>query len=167
MSLHPHQLTIQKIVEMQDAPDNTHLYLLQQGLFYHAYNQSAVFFRGITGYKVRRMPWRGTYVEQLGIPCTVIEGTLHSLQRKHPESMIECMFYAPHLAIELPREVVKNIPYETIQPRAPRTPIPTHVQQAVCDAILSLDADTAPAEKLRHTMLRLQQMIRHKAQGKE
>ena len=167
MSLHPHQLTVQKIVEMQDAPDNTHLYLLQQGLFYHAYNQSAVFFRGITGYKVRRMPWRGTYVEQLGIPCTVIDGTLHRLQRMHPESLIECMFYAPHLAIELPREVVKNIPYVPLQPRAPCTPITPHVQQAVCDAILSLDANTASAEKLRHTVLRLQQMLRHKAQGRE
>lgn len=159
MSLHPHQLTIQQIVEMQDAPDNTHLFLLQQGLFYHAYNQSAVFFRGITGYKVRRMPWRGTYVEQLGIPCTVIDGTLHRLQRNHPEAMIECMFYEPHLAIELPREVVQNIPYDPLQHRAPRTPIPTHVQQAVCDAILSLNANTASAEKLRHTVLRLQQMI--------
>ena len=163
MSLHPHQLTIQKIVEMQDAPDNTHLYLLQQGLFYHAYNQSAVFFQGITGYKVRRMTWRGTYVEQLGIPCTVIDGTLYRLQRRHPEALIECMFYAPHLAIELPREVVQNIPYETLQHRALLTPIPTHVQQAVCDAILSLNANTASDEKLRHTVLRLQQMIRHKA----
>ena len=167
MSLHPHQLTIQQIVEMQDAPDNTHLFLLQQGLFYHAYNQSAVFFQEITGYKVRRMPWRGTYVEQLGIPCTVIDGTLHRLQRQHPEAIVEGMFYEPHLAIELPREVVKNIPYETLMLRAPRTPIPTHVQQAVCDVILSLDANTASAEKLRHTMLRLQQMIRHKAQGRE
>lgn len=163
MSRHPHQLTIQQIVEMQDAPDNTHLYLLQQGLFYHAYNQSAVFFQGITGYKVRRMPWRGTYVEQLGIPCTVIDRALYRLQRQHPEALIECMFYAPHLAIELPREVVKNIPYEPLQPRAPLTPIPTHVQQSVCNAILSLDANTASDEKLRHTVLRLQQMIRHKA----
>lgn len=163
MSRHQHQLTIQQIVEMQDASDNIHLYLLQQGLFYHAYNQSAVFFQGITGYKVRRMPWRGTYVEQLGIPCTVIDGTLHRLQRQHPETLIECMFYAPHLAIELPSEVVKNIPYAPLQNRAPRTPIPTHVQQAACDAILSLDANTASAGKLRHTVLRLQQMIRHKA----
>lgn len=163
MSRYPHQLTIQQIVEMQDAPDNTHLFLLQQGLFYHAFNQSAVFFQGITGYKVRRMPWRGIYVEQLGIPCTVIDGTLHRLQRQHPEALIECIFYAPHLAIELPREVVQNIPYETFKPNAPRTPIPPHVQQAVCNAILSLNANTASAEKLRHTMLRLQQMIRHKA----
>lgn len=163
MSLHPHQLTIQQIVEMQDAPDNTHLYLLQQGLFYHAYNQSAVLFQGITGYKVRRMPWRGAYVEQLGIPCTVIDGTLHRLQRKHPEAIVEGMFYSPHLAIELPREVVQNIPYNPLQPRALHDPIPTHVQQAVCDAILSLNANTASAEKLRHTVLRLQQMLRHKA----
>lgn len=165
MSRYPHQLTIQQIVEMQDAPDNTHLFLLQQGLFYHAYNQSAVFFQGITGYKVRRVPWRGTYVEQLGIPCTVIDRALHRLQRQNPEALIECMFYAPHLAIELPREVVKNIPYAPIQNRAPRTPIPTHVQQSVCDAILSLNANTASDEKLRHTMLRLQQMLRHKAKG--
>ena len=163
MARYPHQLTIRQIVEMQDVPDNTHLYLLQQGLFYHAYNQSAVFFQGFTGYKVRRMPWRGTYVEQLGIPCTVIDGTLHRLQRQPPEALIECMFYAPHLAIELPREVVQNIPYETIQPSDPRTSIPTHVQQAVCDAILSLNANTASDEKLRHTVPRLQQMIRHKA----
>lgn len=163
MSRYPHQLTIQQIVEMQDAPDNTHLYLLQQGLFYHAYNQSAVFFQEITGYKVRRMPWRGTYVEQLGIPCTVIDEILHRLQQRHPEAMIECMFYVPHLAIELPREVVQNIPYEKVNHHDPHAPIPTHVQQAVCNAILSLDADTASAEKLRHTVLRLQQMIRHKA----
>ena len=160
MARYQHQLTIQQIVEMQDAPDNTHLYLLQQGLFYYAYNQSAVFFQGITGYKVRRMPWRGTYVEQLGIPCTVIDEILHRLQQRHPEAMIECMFYVPHIAIELPREVVQNIPYETIQPRAPRTPIPTHVQQAVCNAILSLNAYTSSAEKLRHTIRHLQRMIR-------
>ena len=160
MARYPHQLTIQQIVEMQDAPDNTHLYLLQQGLFYHAYNQSAVFFQGITGYKVRRMPWRATYVEQLGTPCTVIDEILHRLQQRHPEAMIECMFYVQHIAIELPREVVQNIPYETIQPRAPRTPIPTHVQQAVCNAILSLNAYTSSAEKLRHTIRHLQRMIR-------
>ena len=106
------------------------------------------------------MPWRGTYVEQLGIPCTVIDEILHRLQQRHPEAMIECMFYVPHIAIELPREVVQNIPYETIQPRAPRTPIPTHVQQAVCNAILSLNAYTSSAEKLRHTIRHLQRMIR-------
>ena len=102
-------------------------------------------------------------MEQLGIPCTVIDGTLNRLQRQHPEALIDCMFYVPHLAIELPREVVQNIPYETFKPHAPRTPIPTHVQQSVCNAILSLDADNASAEKLRHTVLRLQQMLRHKA----
>lgn len=111
MSRYPHQLTIQQIVAMQDAPDNTHLYLLQQGLFYHAFNQSAVFFQGITGYKVRFMPWRGTYVEQLGIPCNVIDGTLHRLQQQHPEAVIDVLFYAPHFAIELPREVLQRIPY--------------------------------------------------------
>lgn len=163
MSRYPHQLTIQQIVEMQDAPDNTHLYLLQQGLFYHAFNQSAVFFQGITGYKVRRMPWRNTYVEQLGIPCNVLEGALHRLQQPHPEAIIEGMFYAPHLTIELPREVVQNIPYETFKPHAPYATIPTHVQQAVCNAILSLNAHTASAENLRHTIFRLQQMLRHKA----
>ena len=110
MSRYPHQLTIQQIVAMQDTPDNTHLYLLQQGLFYHAYNQSAVFFQGITGYKVRFMPWRGTYVEQLGIPCNVIDGTLHRLQQQHPEAVIDGLFYAPHFAIELPREVLQRIP---------------------------------------------------------
>jgi hypothetical protein len=69
---------------MQDAPDNSHVYLLQQGIFYHPFNQSAVFFQGITEYKVRRMKWRNTYVEQFGIPCNVIDGVLHRLQRKHP-----------------------------------------------------------------------------------
>lgn len=163
MSRYPHQLTIQQIVEMQDAPDNTHLYLLQQGLFYHAYNQSAVFFRGITGYKVRSMPWRNTYVEQLGIPCTVIDGALRRLQQQHPEAIIEGMFYAPHLTIELPREVVQNIPYETFDPHVPSAPIPTHVQRAVCDAIISLNANTASVEKLRDAVLHWQQMLRHKA----
>lgn len=163
MSRYPHQLTIQKIVAMQDAPDNTHLYLLQQGLFYHAFNQSAVFFRGITGYKVRFMPWRGTYVEQLGIPCNVIDGTLHRLQQQHPEAAIEGTFYAPHFAIELPREVVQNIPYETFTPHAPHATIPPHVQHSVCNAILSLNANTASAEKLRNTILHLQQLLRHKA----
>lgn len=163
MLQYPHQLTIQQIVEMQDAPDNTHLYLLQQGLFYHAYNQSAVFFQGITGYKVRYMPWRNIYVEQLGIPCTVLEETLHRLQQCHPEAIIDGTFYAPHLTIELPREVVQNIPYETFKPHAPHAPVPTKVRQAVCNTILSFDADTASAEKLRHTMLRLQQMLCHKA----
>lgn len=163
MSRYPHQLTIQQIVAMQDAPDNTHLYLLQQGLFYHAFNQSAVFFRGITGYKVRFMPWRGTYVEQLGIPCTVIDGTLHRLQQQHPEAVIEGTFYAPHLTIELPREVMQNIPYETFKPHTPHATIPPHVQHSVCNAILSLNANTASAEKLRSTILHLQQLLRHKA----
>lgn len=157
MSRYPHQLTIQQIVEMQDAPDNTHLYLLQQGLFYHAYNQSAVFFQGITGYKVRRMPWRNTYVEQLGIPCTVLEGALHRLQQQHPEAIIEGMFYAPHLTIELPREVVQNIPYETFKPR---TFSSTHILQSVCNTLLTLNADSTPDVQLRNTIRHLQRMIR-------
>lgn len=157
MSRYPHQLTIQRIVEMQDAPDNTHLYLLQQGLFYHAYNQSAVFFRGITGYKVRSMPWRNTYVEQLGIPCTVIDGALRRLQQQHPEAIIEGMFYAPHFAIELPREVVQNIPYETFKPR---TFSSTNISQAVCNTLLTLNADTTPDVQLRNTIRHLQRMLR-------
>lgn len=157
MSLYPHQLTIQQIVEMQDAPDNTHLYLLQQGLFYHAYNQSAVFFRGITGYKVRSMPWRNTYVEQLGIPCTVIDGVLRRLQQQHPEAIIEGMFYAPHLTIELPREVVQNIPYETFKPH---TFASTHISQAVCNTLLTLNADTTTDVQLRNTIRHLQRMLR-------
>ncbi len=160
MSRYPHQLTIQQIVEMQDAPDNTHLYLLQQGLFYHAYNQSAVFFQGITGYKVRRMPWRNTYVEQLGIPCTVLEGALHRLQRQHPEAIIEGMFYAPHFAIELPREVVQNIPYETF---TPRTHTPADISKTVCNTLLTLNADTTPDVQLRNTIRHLQQLLRYKA----
>ena len=163
MSRYPHQLTIQQIVAMQDAPDNTHLYLLQQGLFYHAYNQSAVFFQGITGYKVRRMPWRNTYVEQLGIPCTVIDGTLHRLQQQHPEAIIEGMFYAPHFAIELPREVVQNIPYETFTPHAPRTHTPDDISKTVCDTLLTLNADTTPDVQLRNTIRHLQQLLRYKA----
>ena len=160
MSRYPHQLTIQQIVEMQDAPDNTHLYLLQQGLFYHAYNQSAVFFQGITGYKVRRMPWRNTYVEQLGIPCTVLEGALHRLQRQHPEAIIEGMFYAPHFAIGLPREVVQNIPYETF---TPRTHTPADISKTVCNTLLTLNADTTPDVQLRNTIRHLQQLLRYKA----
>ena len=160
MSRYPHQLTIQQIVEMQDAPDNTHLYLLQQGLFYHAYNQSAVFFQGITGYKVRRMPWRNTYVEQLGIPCTVLEGALHRLQRQHPEAIIEGMFYAPHFAIELPREVVQNSPYETF---TPRTHTPADISKTVCNTLLTLNADTTPDVQLRNTIRHLQQLLRYKA----
>ncbi len=160
MSRYPHQLTIQQIVAMQDAPDNTHLYLLQQGLFYHAYNQSAVFFQGITGYKVRRMPWRNTYVEQLGIPCTVLEGALHRLQRQHPEAIIEGMFYAPHLTIELPREVVQNIPYETF---TPRTHTPADISKTVCNTLLTLNADTTPDVQLRNTIRHLQQLLRYKA----
>ena len=142
---------------MQDAPDNTQLYLLQQGLFFHADNQSAVFFQGITGYKVRRMPWRGTYVEQLGIPCTVIDRALYCLQRRHPEAMIECMFYAPHLAIELPREVVQNIPYEIFNPR---TFSSTNISRAVCNTILTLNADTTTDVQLRNTIRNLQRMLR-------
>lgn len=157
MSRYPHQLTIQQIVEMQDAPDNTHLYLLQQGLFYHAFNQSAVFFQGITGYKVRRMPWRNTYVEQLGIPCNVLEGALHRLQQQHHEAIIEGMFYAPHLTIELPREVVQNIPCETF---TPRTFSSTNISKTVCDTLLTLNADTTPDVQLRNTIRHLQRMLR-------
>lgn len=163
MSRYPHQLTIQQIVAMQNAPDNTHLYLLQQGLFYHTFNQSAVFFQGITGYKVRFMPWRGTYVEQLGIPCNVIDGTLHRLQQQHPEAVIEGTFYAPHFAIELPREVVQNIPYETFTPHTPSTAPSADISNTVCNAILSLNANTASAEQLRSTILHLQQLLRYKA----
>lgn len=160
MQRYPHQLTIQQIVAMQDAPDNTHLYLLQQGLFYHAFNQSAVFFQGITGYKVRFMPWRGTYVEQLGIPCNVLEGALHRLQQQHPEAIIEGTFYAPHLTIELPREVVQNIPYETFTPRTNTT---ADISKTVCDTLLTLNADTTPDVQLRNTIRHLQKLLRHKA----
>lgn len=163
MSRYPHQLTIQQIVAMQDAPDNTHLYLLQQGLFYHAFNQSAVFFQGITGYKVRFMPWRNTYVEQLGIPCNVIDGTLHRLQQQHPEAIIEGTFYAPHLTIELPREVVQNIPYDTFTPRTPDTPTPADISKTVCNTLLTLNADTTPDVQLRNTIRHLQQLLSHKA----
>lgn len=154
-----HQLTIQQIVERQDAPDNTHVYLLQQGLFFHAFNQSAVFFRGITGYKVRRVKWRNTYVEQLGIPCTVIDGALHRLQQQYPEALIDSTFYAPHFAIELPRKVLEVISYETFTPQLPQPSISTFLQKAVCDILLTLNVDTAPTEKLRNTIRHLQSML--------
>lgn len=163
MSRYSHQLTIQQIVAMQDAPDNTHLYLLQQGLFYHAFNQCAVFFQGITGYKVRFMPWRGTYVEQLGIPCNVIDGTLHHLQQQHPEAVIEGTFYAPHFAIELPREVVQNIPYEAFKPHTLPIPPSADISKTVRDVILSLNTRLDPEVKLRNTILHLQQLLRPNA----
>lgn len=57
---------------------------------------------------------------------------------------------------------MQNIPYETFAPHVPLAPIHANVPQVVCDVILSLNADTAPAEKLRNTILYLQQMLRHK-----
>lgn len=154
-----HQLTIQKIMEMQDAPDNTHVYLLQQGLFFHAFNQSAVFFQGVTGYKVRRVKWRNTFVEQLGIPCTVIDGALHRLQQQHPEALIDGTFYAPHFSIELPREVLQNLPYESLALKTPQALTPYNLPPAVYDILLTLNVNTASAERLRNTIRHLQRMI--------
>lgn len=144
---------------MQDAPNNTHVYLLQQGMFFHAFNQSAVFFQGITGYKVRHVKLRNTYVEQLGIPCTVIDGALHRLQQQYPEALVDGAFYAPHFAIELPREVVQNISYEPLKPHILRPLTTPNFSQAVCDILLTLNVDTAPTEKLRNTIRHLQRML--------
>lgn len=159
----PQKLTIKQIIEAQEFPNNQNLYLLQQGLFYHAFNQSAVFFYGITSYKVRRVKCGNENVEQLGIPCTVIDGVLHRLKELYPEVVIDGLFYEPHYVIVLPLSVMQNIPYEPFTDDAGEEPTHTDVKDTVCDIVLSLNADTTHYKQLRRTVKHLQRLLLSKA----
>lgn len=69
-------LTIAEILHRQRHTHGAELYLLLQGMFYHAYNQAAYAFQSSTGYKVRTVPYHGGYIEQLGIPIDLLDTAL-------------------------------------------------------------------------------------------
>lgn len=69
-------LTIAEIIERQDTTHGAELYLLLQGMFYHAYNEAAHALHAVTGYQIRTVPYHGGYIEQLGIPIDLLDTAL-------------------------------------------------------------------------------------------
>ena len=77
-------MQIKDIILCQSLTDNK-VYLLQQGLFYHAYNEGADFLSPVTGYMVRDM---GEY-RQLGFPLYALDKVIGEIMKAYPDAMIE------------------------------------------------------------------------------
>lgn len=106
----PEKLTTEFLLTRQDETNGCELFLMQQGLFFHAYNQCAAFFHHVTNYQVRMVKFRGHDIEQLGIPCSTILGALNRFESHFPSSVVESI--GTHYHITIDKEDADSIPYE-------------------------------------------------------
>lgn len=106
----PEKLTTEFLLTRQDETNGCELFLMQQGLFFHAYNQCAALFHHVTNYQVRMVKFRGHDIEQLGIPCSTILGALNRFESHFPSAVVESI--GPHYHITIDKEDADSIPYE-------------------------------------------------------
>lgn len=105
----PEKITTKYALTKQDATNGRVLFLIQQGMFFHAYNHAAVFLRDVTHYQVRNVTFRGHDVEQLGVPHSTILATLDKLESLYNAEVHE---HGAHYVILLDDDVAESIPYE-------------------------------------------------------
>ena len=94
----------------QDRTNGESLYLVRQGLFFHAFGHAAVAFQPATGYRVRNVPFHGSTIEQLGIPADIIVCALERFEETYPDCHIEEQDV--HYHITLTAEQAAALPYE-------------------------------------------------------
>lgn len=158
----PEKITTEYALTQQDATNGRVLFLIQQGMFFHAYNQAAVFLRDVTHYQVRNVTFRGHDVEQLGVPHSTILATLDKLESLYNAEVHE---HGTHYVILLDDDVAESIPYEhninedfsvrikaTKPPKQPAEHKPTHTATNVDPLRARLQSvslvDTTPMQAL-------------------
>lgn len=66
-------MKIKEAIRKQSSTSETHIYLLAQGAFYHAYNEGAEHLYAITGFKIRDMKLSdGTKYKMCGFPISAL-----------------------------------------------------------------------------------------------
>ena len=165
-------MKVAEAIAEQEQTDGRRLYLIQQGLFFHAFNACAAFMQNITGYRIRAVPLAGHTVHQLGIPCSAIDGVLQRLKQRHPEVEISTDDSEKHYVLALPEELAEQTG-TSVQP-LPSPPFPTPAQGAhrsrteaehdVCVLVSMIDVEHATLDDLRRYIRILQRhlsMSRH------
>ena len=99
-------------ISEQERTAGCTLYLLQQGIFYHAFGRCAAFMRAVTGYRVRTVRLGKGFTDQLGIPCAAIDCALHKVEKKYPDVTVCRTPGTPHYTLTLPSHVAAEILYE-------------------------------------------------------
>lgn len=159
-------MKVAEAIAEQEKTDGRRLYLIQQGLFFHAFNACAAFMPDITGYRIRAVPLAGHTVHQLGIPCSAIDGVLHRLKQAHPEVEINTDDSGTHYVLALPEELA-----EQTRPSLPALPSPslppshethrsrTEAEHDVCVLVSMIDVEHATPDDLRRYLRILQRHL--------
>lgn len=159
-------MKVAEAIAEQEQTDGRRLYLIQQGLFFHAFNACAAFMQDITGYRIRAVPLAGHTVHQLGIPCSAIDGVLHRLKQAHPEVEISTADSGTHYVLALPEELA-----EQTRPSLPALPSPslppshdtlrsrTEAEHDVCALVSMIDVEHATPDDLRRYLRILQRHL--------
>lgn len=81
-------MKIKDNIDSQHKDEST-LYLLQQGMFYHAYNEAAEFFHLLMDYKKRTLylPHGETY-ELVGFPLSSLDNVVAKVLKSNPHASI-------------------------------------------------------------------------------
>ena len=165
-------MKVAEAIAEQEQTDGRRLYLIQQGLFFHAFNACAAFLQNITGYRIRAVPLAGHTVHQLGIPCSAIDGVLQRLKQAHPEVEISTDDTGKHYVLALPEELAEQT-VTSVQPLpSPPSPTPAHdvhrsrteAEHDVCVLVSMIDVEHATLDDLRRYIRILQRhlsMSRH------
>lgn len=158
-------MKVAEAIAEQEKTGGRRLYLIQQGLFFHAFNACAAFMQNITGYRIRAVPLAGHTVHQLGIPCSAIDGVLHRLKQAHPEVEISTDDSGTHYVLALPEELAEQT--GTSAPALPSPSLPpspshdahrsrTEAEHDVCVLVSMIDVEHATLDDLRHYIRILQ-----------
>lgn len=117
-------MNVSECIARQDLTHGKSLFLIRQGLFFHAFGHAAVFLQGVTGYQVKRVRVGGEDVEKLGFPACVLDGVLRRVTADCPDVEIESLEDGRHWMLSLPEEVAEEIPYERTAERPVFSPVP-------------------------------------------
>lgn len=161
-------MKVAEAIAEQEKTDGRRLYLIQQGLFFHAFNACAAFMQNITGYRIRAVPLAGHTVHQLGIPCSAIDGVLQRLKQAHPEVEISTDDSGKHYVLALPGELAEQT--GTSAPALPSPSLPpspshdthrsrTEAEHDVCVLVSMIDVEHATPDDLRRYFRILQRHL--------
>lgn len=84
-------MSIEECKRIQHYTDGRKLYLVQQGLFYHAFNEAAEYMSPITGYRIReRYTVDGVKYKLLGFPVNTLGHVINICKEADDEVRFIC-----------------------------------------------------------------------------
>ena len=159
-------MKVAEAIAEQEKTGDRRLYLIQQGLFFHAFNACAAFMQNITGYRIRAVPLAGHTVHQLGIPCSAIDGVLQRLKRAHPEVEISTDDSGTHYVLALPEELAEQtgasapaLPSPSLPPSHDTHRSRSEAEHDVCVLVSMIDVEHATPDDLRRYLRILQRHL--------